>query len=118
MKGLYLAFAPRDVKQAYDFISGALTLEARVTGEIKDIAALLKVELDKLIVRDRAGNFVVANESLRLGVANISGKITGKLTNSGFRFTLPKTGSVISDDLLVINLDNKKYFYSKIKNQN
>lgn len=107
LKGLYLAFAPRDVKQAYDFISGALTLEARVTGEIKDIAALLKVELDKLIVRDRAGNFVVANESLRLGVANISGKITGKLTNSGFRFTLPKTGSVISDDLLVINLDNK-----------
>lgn len=115
LKGLYLAFAPRNIKQAYDLVSGDLTVETKVTGEIKDIAALLKTELDNLVVRDRVGTFTVTNKSLRLGVANLSGKITGKLTNNGFRLTFPQTGSVISDDLLVVNLDNKNISSQKSK---
>lgn len=115
LKGLYLAFAPRNVKQSYDLASGVLSIEAKVTGEIKDISALLKTDLDNLVLRDRAGNFVVNNKFLRLGVANISGKITGKLTNKGFNFNLPKTGSNISDDELVVNLNNKMINAQKSK---
>ena len=63
LKGLYLAFAPRDIKRDYDLQSGILTLNAKVVGEIKDIAAILKSDLENLIVRDRAGNFVISNKS-------------------------------------------------------
>ncbi len=105
---LYLAFAPKDVKRSYNLSSGFLTLKAKVTGEIKDIAAMFKADVENLNLADRAGNFVITNDLFRLGVANISGEIYGKLKNKGFRFNIPATSSVIYDDLLVadINSDN------------
>lgn len=108
LKGLYLAFAPRDIKRDYDLQSGILTLNAKVVGEIKDIAAILKSDLENLIVRDRAGNFVISNKSSHFGIANYAGEMKGKLTNKNFNLTLPKTSSTIKDDLLVIEINDDK----------
>lgn len=108
LPALYTAFAPREIKQAYDLSSGFLSINAKVSGEIKDIAAIFKSDLEKLVVKDRAGNFVLSNDSAHFGVANYAGKIRGKLTNKGFRFAFPKTNSSVSDDLLIVNIDNKQ----------
>jgi len=107
LPGLYKAFAPREIKNAYDLALGFLSIDTKVTGAIKDIAAILKSDLTNLVIRDRAGNFVLSNNALHFGVANYSGVIKGRLTNKGFNFTLPKTNSVIRDDLLIVDIDNK-----------
>ena len=108
LKGLYLAFAPRDVKRDYDLQSGALTLNAKVTGEIKDIAAILKSDLENIIIRDKAGNFVISNKSSHFGIANYAGEMKGKLKNKNFNLYLPKTTSTIKDDLLVVDINDNE----------
>lgn len=107
LTGLYKAFAPRNIKQNFDLDSGSLSIDSRVTGEIKDIAAILKTDLNNFIFKDKAGTFVLSNRNAHFGIANYAGKIRGKLVNKGFNFTLPKTNSVISDELFEANIDNK-----------
>lgn len=107
LPALYNAFAPRDIKQSYNLVSGFLTLNAKVTGEIKDVAALLESDLDNLIVRDRAGNFLLSNSSAHFGIANSLGKIRGRIKNKGFNLVLLKTNSFIKNDLLTVDIDNR-----------
>ena len=105
LPSLYKAFAPKDVKQNYNLNSGFLTIDSKVTGEIKDIAAIFKADLDNLLIKDKAGNFVLSNKSLHFGVANYAGEIKGRLKNSGLNLTLQKTASVIRDDMLIADID-------------
>lgn len=104
---LYLAFAPRDLKRNYLVKSGFLTLNTKVIGEIKSIAALFEFDLNKFRLLDRAGKFIVTNDALHFGIVNYGGEISGKLKNKGFKFLIPATNSVIADDLLVINIKDK-----------
>ncbi len=107
LPALYTAFAPRDIKQAYNLISGFLTINAKITGEIKDIAALWESDLDNLVLRDRKGNFILSNSSAHFGIANSLGKIRGRIKNKGFKLVLLKTNSEIRNDLLTVDIDNK-----------
>lgn len=107
LSGLYQVFAPRNIKQKFDLVSGNLSIDSKVTGEIKDIAAILKADLNNFTFKDKAGTFVLANKTAHFGIANYAGKIRGKLVNKGFKFTLPQTNAVISDDLFETNIDNK-----------
>lgn len=107
LPGLYKAFAPRDIKNAYDLKSGFLTLNTKVVGEIKDIAALCTVELTDFVVVDRGGKFTVSNKLARVGVTNFSGVIRGKMKNQEFKLDLPATKSVIADDLIIANIEDK-----------
>lgn len=115
LPGLYLAFTPRNIKQNYSLNSGYLTIKAIVTGEIKDISALFKADLNNLELKDKSGNFVLSNNDLNLVAANYSGKIFGKLSNKGFIFRLPKTGSSVRSDLISVNMDNKNIDINKSK---
>lgn len=107
LPGLYSAFAPKNIKKSYILNSGFLTLDTKVTGEIKDIAAIFKSDIENLSLKDNNGNFVITNKSAHFGVANYAGVIRGRLKNSGFSLVLPKTGSVIKNDSLIVNIDNK-----------
>ncbi len=107
LPGLYLAFAPREIKNSYNLRSGFLTLNAKVVGEIKDIAALCKADLEDFILNDRGGNFVISNRLARFGIVNKSGVIRGKFKNKDFKFNIPATKSIITDELLVADIDNK-----------
>ncbi|MDE6139034.1 MAG: AsmA-like C-terminal region-containing protein, partial [Candidatus Gastranaerophilales bacterium] len=107
LAGLYLAFAPGEIKNAYDLKSGFLTFKTNVTGEIKDITALCKADLEDFILTDRAGNFVIINKLARFGILNDSGDVRGRFKNKGFRIEIPGTKSVLADDLLVADIDNK-----------
>lgn len=113
VRELYLALAPRDIKSKYSIKSGYLTLESKVTGEIKDIAAMFKLDLENLVVADRAGKFTISNDLFRVGVANIAGDIHGRFKNAGFKFNIPSTGSVIYNNLLSADIDNDKILFDK-----
>ena len=107
LPGLYLAFAPKEVKNAYDLKSGFLSLNVKVRGEIKEILALCKADLEDFIFNDRAGTFVISNKLARFGVLNYSGEVRGKFKNRGFRVDIPATRSVIADEILVADIDSK-----------
>ncbi len=106
LSGLYLAFAPKEIKNAYNLSSGSLSLKARVKGELKEIVALAKVRLEDFVFSDKANNFVLSNSLARFGIINAAGKIRGKFKNQGFSVYLPATKSVISNDMLVADFDN------------
>lgn len=107
LKGLYLAFAPKDIKNSYNLNSGCLTLKAKLTGEIKELIALAKVEVEDFVFTDKLSNFVVSNKSARFGIINTPDLLRGKFKNQGFRLTIPATKSVIYNDLLVADIDDK-----------
>lgn len=107
LRGLYLAFAPKEVKQAYKLNSGDLSLDAKVRGTIKNSMAIVKADLADLQATDSAQKFVMTNKNARFGLANSNGEIKGKFKNEGFKIFLPDTKSEISDDLIVANIDNK-----------
>ena len=107
LSGLYLAFAPREIKNAYNLKSGFLTLNAKLTGELKDVIALAKAELEDFVFTDKANNFVISNKLARFGVINTPAILRGKFKNQGFALSLPATNSVIYDDLLVADFDDK-----------
>ena len=107
LRGLYLAFAPKEVKQAYKLNSGDLSLDAKVRGTIKNSMAIVKADLADLRATDSVQKFVMTNKNARFGLANSNGEIKGKFKNEGFKILLPDTKSEISDDLIVANIDNK-----------
>lgn len=117
LSGLYLAFAPKNIKNLYDLKSGLLTLNVKVTGEIKDIAILCKADLEKFLFRDKSGNFIINNTLSHFGYVNTSGTVRGKFKNIGFRLDLPAVKSVITDDIVSADIDNSKISFhnSKIK---
>ena len=106
LKGLYLAFAPRDIKRAYKLTSGFLSINAKLRGTIKNTSSILKANLEDLVVSDAKGNFTLKNDSSRFNIANSSGVILGKFQNEGFRFDIPATKSEVFNPLLIANLDN------------
>ncbi len=105
--GLYLAFAPKNLKNSYNLQSGFLTLDAKMTGEIKNISAMLKTDIEDFRLSDSGGVYQIENKLARLGITNFNGDIKGKFTNNGFRFMLPAVNSVISNDLVLASVDNK-----------
>ena len=108
LTGLYNAFAPRDIKNKYSLNSGFLTVDTKINGKIDNLMAILKSNIENLDFRDRAGEFVITNKSMRLGFANYSGELHGRLNNTGFNAKFPKRHSVIKNEELKIDLDNDK----------
>jgi len=107
LAGLYMAFAPKEIKNAYKLGSGFLTAEAKMRGTIKNSSSIMRAKLEDLKITDTAGKFVLNNDKANFGIANADGVIRGKFQNEGFKFTIPALKSVIKNDLLVANLDNK-----------
>ena len=104
---LYKAFAPKSYKNSFELASGFLTINTKLTGEIKDIAALFEADVDNFVLREKHGKFIFSNTSSHLGIANSLGKIKGRIKNTGFNLVLLKTGSVLYNDLLTVDIDNR-----------
>ncbi|MBE7713213.1 MAG: hypothetical protein E7Z87_05670 [Cyanobacteria bacterium SIG26] len=106
IRGLYRAFAPREIKNAYSLHNGLLTLKAKLTGEIKDIASLCRIQLKDLYFTDKAHKLIISNKSLRFGLASMNGLLRGKLQNDGFSLRIPEVNSTLTNPKLIITLDN------------
>lgn len=107
IKGLYLAFMPKEIKNAYDLKSGNLTIDTKITGEIKETATLLKLKFEDFILSDKAGNFTLENKAARLGFANYKGVIRGRFKNYDFKLNLPKLNSTITDETVIADINRK-----------
>ena len=107
LPGLFLAFAPNDLKRSISLNSGTLTVNAQVVGELKSPVAYANVMINNLGLRGKDNAFIVNNEKLAIGAVTDLKTIDGNISDKNFRFTLPSTNSTIKDDSLTIKLTDK-----------
>lgn len=106
LPGLFLAFAPRELKNAYNLSSGDLFLDAKMAGELKESSAILNLGISNFAIAEKNNSFRVANGKLTAEFISDFKDVRGKIKNKGFSFTIPQTNSVISDELLVVDINN------------
>ena len=93
---LFSAFAPREVRQAYNLRSGDVTLNLSLQGKLKNAVATLKAGLDNLNFSDRKNTFVITNKKFSADFYCNSKNLNGLIKNDGLIISLPQTKSVIS----------------------
>jgi hypothetical protein len=93
---LFNAFAPKDIRNAYNFRSGNVSFGLNIKGELKKAVATVKAELDNLYIGDKAGNFVAKNKKFVCEILADTQSVIGELSNENFVFSLPNTKSTIS----------------------
>lgn len=99
---LFRAFAPENLRNAYNFYSGDATFELGLRGKLKDAVAGTKFGLDNLNISDK--NFVIKDKKLNGEFFVDKKDIKGKIDNNGFEILMPKTNSIISVPLLNIEV--------------
>ena len=93
---LFNAFAPKEIRNTYNFKSGDATFALSVDGKLKKAVTTLKAGLDNLNISDRAGNFVVTDKNFGTEFFCDSKTLAGKMNNTGLSVVLPKTKSSVS----------------------
>jgi len=104
---LFKAFAPKDVRKAYNFKSGDLTLNLSLKGKLKKAVATVITAIENLNISDNAGNFIVLNKKFNGEIFANSKEIKGLFKNNDFNFSLLKTGSIISIPEFETEIANK-----------
>ena len=108
ISGLYRALAPSDIKKNFDMKSGDISLDAKLSGKLKQSVSTVDFSLSNL-------NMISNNNSLNLENGNLNIKVLcdlkeellkGKITDSGLKITLPATDSSIKAQKLVVDFDN------------
>ncbi|MBR1424639.1 AsmA family protein [bacterium] len=108
LTGLYSAFAPREFKNSYRLKSAFLTLDARVAGQISDLAAVVRANLEDLNFADNSGEFVITNKNSKFGLGRYAQDLKGQLLNRGLVINFPKRHSIIKNDEFKIDINNDK----------
>ena len=93
---LFNAFAPREIRNAYNFRSGDATFHLALNGKLKNAVATLKLGLDNLNIGDRARSFIVQDKNFSGEFFANSKDLKGILKNEGLTLLLPQTRSTIS----------------------
>lgn len=93
---LFNAFAPKNIREAYNFKSGNASLDFSLKGELKKAVAGTKFGLDNFNLSDRASNFVLSNEKLDGEFFCDAKTLLGRIENNNFLISAPKTKSTIS----------------------
>lgn len=93
---LFNAFAPKEMRQAYNFRSGDATLNLALQGKLKDAVATVRAGLDNLNISDRKNSFAVTDKKLLIDFFCNSKKMGGLITNEDLNIRLPQTQSFIS----------------------
>ena len=106
---LFYAFAPRNLRTAYNFRSGDITLHAIIKGKLKEAVASSSFILDNFDLSDRKNTFNLKDNQLT-GEFNCDTKtksITGHLLNKDFAFVLPKTNSSVRVPVFELGIADK-----------
>ena len=108
--GLFRAFAPNDVKRNITVNNGNVTLNAKITGKLKEALCDAKVLVSNFRVQDKSNAFRVINEDAEINL-NTNEKTNSNIidiTNKGLTILLPQTNSTIKDNVVKINIDGSK----------
>ncbi len=104
---LFNAFSPQEVRNAYNFKSGDMTLKLNLEGKLKKAVASLQAGLSNLNLQDKAGNLVIQNQDFFGEFFCNSKEITGEIENENLTVAMPKTGSSIRIPEFEIKIEDK-----------
>ena len=107
LKGLFIAFAPNEVKKSINLSSGDLSLDAKLYGELKKSVTYANILLNNLSINDTKNTFKLNNEKLIAGIVTDLKTIDGNIANKNFSFNLTGTNSSIKNPSLVVKLNEK-----------
>ena len=109
LPSLFYAFAPRNLRNAYNFRSGDVTLNAVINGKLKEAVSTASFGLDNFDFADKKNNFNIKDEKLEGEfTCNIKKKsFSGHIKNKNFAFVLPKTMSAVRVPELEIGIADK-----------
>lgn len=107
LPGLFMAFAPADLKKSYVLNSGLLSLDARITGEMKNANAALNLGVNNISFADRKNTLQITNEALRANLSSDFKAINGLITNKNLNIFIPATNSIISNPELAVKIQPK-----------
>ena len=104
---LFNAFAPKDIRKAYDFKSADASLNLGLNGKLKNAIATIIVGLENLNISDKANNFSIQNKNFTGEIFCNTKEIKGDLKNENLAINLPKTKSNISIPNFDMEIANK-----------
>ena len=109
LPALFNAFAPKELRNSYDFRSGDITLDTIINGKLKEAVAKTSFGLNNFDISDKKNTFNLKNVMLS-GEFSVEAKkqtIVGHILNKDFLFALPKTGSTVKIPELTIGIADK-----------
>ena len=104
---LFNAFAPKEIRNAYNFRSGDTSVDLNIKGKLKEAVASVKFGLKNLNLSDRKNTFNLQNQNLAADFACNKKSLIGNIVNDGLAFRLVQTGSVVSIPKFETNISDK-----------
>lgn len=108
--GLYRAFAPNDLKRSININKGNITLNASLSGKLKEVLCNAKVNFAGFLMRDAANSLQITNDDLdiELNTDAKNNKNTVEVVNRGLTVLFPQVNSTIKDNALKVDIDGTK----------
>ncbi len=109
LPALFNAFAPSELRRAYNFSSGNVSLNASAKGKLKELIANAEFTLENFNLSDRKNTFNLKDNNLN-GQFTCDAKqkaLSGSIENKDFTFTLLKTMSSVRIPNLKVGIADK-----------
>lgn len=104
---LFNAFAPKELRNTYNFKSADASVDFNITGKLKNAVASLLFTLENLNLADKANSINISDKKLVADFAIDSKDIVGHINNQNFAIYLPQTKSNISVPELEVAIADK-----------
>ncbi len=117
LPSLFYTFAPKNLRNAYNFRSGDITLDSKIEGKLKEVITSAKFSLNNFDISDKKNTFNLKDEELT-GEFTTNAKtkgLTGHINNKNFAFVLPKTNSSARIPNLNVGIADKNVSISENK---
>ena len=103
---LYSAFAPYDLKKAFNLNSAFLTTKIDVNGKLNNLNANLNAKLANLNLSDTKRTMFVEDDVLNLAFNVDSENIKGDILNTNFKFSIPQLKTTTKVEKLTVAMNN------------
>lgn len=106
---LFNAFAPKELRNAFNLKSGDLSSSFNIKGKMKEAVANANLKLNNFDFGDRKNTFDIKNGELKSEFTYDSKNqnLTGDINNNDFKFIFPQTSSVVAIPKLAIKVADK-----------
>ncbi len=104
---LFKSFAPADLKKSIDIISGDIFADINLKGELKKAVSNINIGLRNFVMYENTNRIKLTNNLFEGNFVSDLKNITGKISNTGFKVTIPQSTSIITCDKSTINIDKK-----------
>ncbi len=95
LPALFTAFAPKELRNAYNFKSGNLRVNFSLAGKLKKAVANADFSLSNLDFADKNNTFIIKNEILQGNLKSDAKTFLANVNDKNFSFLLPSTNSKI-----------------------